>query len=105
MHITNDWMPLARFSHDSHKNMRCEGCHQASDSTAAADVLMPDIGGCRSCHGGEDSVGRLQSTCVTCHEFHLDSEGPMGELIPVEQLESEQAAIARQVKSEAEQQP
>lgn len=88
--ITQDWYPLARFSHERHKNMQCDGCHDAESSADATDILMPDIGTCRACHGGERSEGVLQSNCVSCHEFHLESQGPMGELVAIEDLEEEE---------------
>lgn len=81
VHLNTAWMPMSVFSHSKHKNMQCEGCHEADASFEATDVLMPDIGSCRSCHGGEDARNLLQSTCIACHEFHLDSQKPMGELI------------------------
>ena len=81
--LTDDWFPMAEFSHNSHKNMRCGGCHEAEDSPVATDVLMPRIGSCQSCHGGEDASDRLQSTCITCHKFHLDDGVPMSELVAV----------------------
>lgn len=87
--MTQDWYPLATFSHERHKNMKCDGCHDAEFSADATDILMPDIGTCRACHGGEDSEGLLQSTCISCHEFHLESQGPMGELVKIDELEEE----------------
>ena len=84
------WMPLSVFSHSSHKNMQCEGCHEAEFSADAGDILMPDIGSCRSCHGGEDANNLLQSTCITCHEFHLDDQHPMGEPLKSAQMDSAQ---------------
>ncbi len=79
--LTEDWMPMAEFSHNSHRNMQCLGCHEADISAEAADVLMPDIGSCRTCHGGENADDRLQSSCTACHKFHLEDQGPMGALI------------------------
>ena len=75
--LTDDWMPLAEFSHDSHVSMDCGGCHETETSADAADVLMPDIKNCQECHGGEHSGDLLQSTCITCHKFHLDNQEPM----------------------------
>ncbi|MBL6692259.1 MAG: FHA domain-containing protein [Pseudomonadales bacterium] len=83
--LTPDWMPLAEFSHDSHINMSCEGCHEAAWSDWAGDVLMPDIESCRTCHGGEHAEGKLQSSCISCHEFHLDTQGPMGVLLAIDE--------------------
>ena len=76
---------MAEFSHDSHMNMSCVGCHDANTSTEAADVLMPDIGTCRACHGGEHAEERLQSTCISCHKFHIDDQGPMGALLLIDE--------------------
>ena len=84
--LTDDWYPMAEFSHERHKNMQCAGCHEANYSEAATDVLMPDIGSCRSCHGGEHAADRLQSTCVSCHKFHLDDGKPMGALIAIDDM-------------------
>ncbi|MCB1647551.1 MAG: hypothetical protein KDI36_18960, partial [Pseudomonadales bacterium] len=94
VHLTSDWYPMAVFSHDSHKNMQCEGCHEASVSASAEDILMTDIGTCRQCHGGEHSERLLQSNCITCHEFHLDSQNPMGELVEIRDLERQESAAA-----------
>lgn len=77
--LSNNWFPLANFSHLRHRNMQCEGCHEASGtSTSSNDVLMPQIESCRRCHGGENSANHLQSTCITCHLFHLEGGNPMG---------------------------
>ena len=81
--LSENWMPLSIFRHESHKNMQCDGCHDAESSTDATDVLMPDLVSCRNCHGGEDSAGLLQSTCVTCHDFHMAEQGPMGALMEI----------------------
>jgi hypothetical protein len=78
--IAETWFPKSEFSHLGHKNMQCEGCHQARDSADAADILMPDIGSCRQCHGGEDAEGLLASNCITCHKFHLEDQPPMAGL-------------------------
>ncbi|MFT4677768.1 MAG: hypothetical protein ACJAX5_003028 [Patiriisocius sp.] len=83
--LNTNWMPLSAFSHSSHKNMSCESCHDAEMSYEASDILMPDIDSCRSCHGGEDAKNLLQSTCIACHEFHLDNQKPMGAPVEIEQ--------------------
>ena len=89
VYLSGNWMPYAEFSHNSHKNMQCDGCHEAAYSVESGEVLMPDIGSCRACHGGETADNLLQSSCITCHKFHLESQGPMGELIEIDQLEAE----------------
>jgi predicted CXXCH cytochrome family protein len=75
--INARWMPKASFSHAAHSTevTPCVSCHAASQSTMAQDVLLPEIGVCRDCHGGDRSAKATQvpSTCVTCHEFHLEA--------------------------------
>ena len=91
--LNEDWMPLAEFSHGSHENMQCSGCHDAVNSTESSDVLMPDITSCRDCHGGEDSTNLLQSNCVTCHAFHLEDQRSMGALIETANRDSIQKLL------------
>ncbi len=82
--LTDDWMPMAEFSHDSHVSMECSGCHEAASSAVASDILMPDIDNCQACHGGEHSENLLQSTCISCHKYHLDNQAPMSSHSPVQ---------------------
>ncbi len=85
--LTGDWFPMADFSHRSHKNMQCDSCHEAEGSGEATDVLMPDIASCQVCHGGEDASDRLQSTCITCHKFHLENQQPMISRIDIDGMD------------------
>jgi predicted CXXCH cytochrome family protein len=79
--LTTHWMPGARFDHGSHTTTLsgCDTCHDAVDSNAAADVLMPVIETCRDCHGSGDPHrnpgDRVQSGCTLCHGFHDDRNG------------------------------
>lgn len=78
--INRDWMPKADFNHGPHFAMDCNGCHAASTSTKAEDVLMPQIETCRGCHLGEAAgAASASSECLSCHEFHIESYGPMSE--------------------------
>jgi predicted CXXCH cytochrome family protein len=77
VHLSDSWYPKSVFSHVGHKNMQCESCHEATTSAVATDILMPSIGDCRQCHGGENAKGLLASNCITCHAFHLDNQAPM----------------------------
>lgn len=83
--LTSDWFPMAVFSHEAHQNMGCDGCHESSGSGSAEDIMMPDIGSCRACHGGENSEGRLRSTCIDCHDFHLADQKPMGVMLMIDE--------------------
>jgi hypothetical protein len=71
--IPASWMPGARFSHLDHEGIACAGCHAgAAASERTADVLMPGIAACRSCHG-EDRAAPGASrllTCGECHDYH-----------------------------------
>ncbi len=78
--LTRQWMTKARFDHSQHRMSDCGDCHVAAESEHAADVLMPDIDDCRSCHTGTaGGAGQLASTCIDCHGFHLERHGPMRE--------------------------
>ena len=75
--IIRKWMPKANFTHEKHKTMDCLFCHAAPGSTTSADILLPDLGICRECHGGVRERNKLQTTCVDCHGFHVASEFSM----------------------------
>ncbi len=77
--LTQEFFPHANFSHAAHATgvSSCDDCHNASNSDAATDVLIPDIGVCRDCHGSGDSRrnanSQVPSTCVMCHGFHSEA--------------------------------
>jgi predicted CXXCH cytochrome family protein len=70
--ITQHWLPKGRFPHVQHKPYDCKECHNTAASTSSADISIPDIKNCQSCHAGNlttrDSV---RGTCETCHGFHV----------------------------------
>lgn len=69
--IVGDWMPAAVFHHARHKTTACGECHAAGESDDSADVLMPEIGTCRACHGDSGSRRHEVATaCVDCHRYH-----------------------------------
>jgi hypothetical protein len=74
--LTQTFMPKASFDHAAHAagEATCVTCHAARDSRLASDVLMPQIKGCRDCHGGETGTEagrtRIASPCASCHVFH-----------------------------------
>jgi hypothetical protein len=67
----------AKFDHKSHVAVDCGECHAAKESKEASDVLLPGIGKCLSCHGGEQASAKVPSTCITCHDFHNPAFPPM----------------------------
>jgi hypothetical protein len=73
--ISGDWMPYALFSHEPHRVVGCTVCHGGvPDSGTAADVLLPDVETCRSCHGGREGIdgrgGGATTACIRCHAYH-----------------------------------
>jgi len=80
--LTEAFFARANFSHGAHETEvnSCDGCHQASQSEAASDVLIPGIESCRDCHGSgysnRNNSEQIPSTCVMCHSFHFEGRGP-----------------------------
>lgn len=79
--LTTSFLPQARFSHAAHgtEASRCDTCHDADQSSSAADLLIPGIDTCRNCHGSgiarRNTAAQTPSTCVLCHDFHIDPKG------------------------------
>ena len=66
------WLPHADFGHNSHRMLSCVACHsRAPDSHETADILLPGIASCRTCHQG---LGPQQDAadgrCSECHTYH-----------------------------------
>jgi len=79
------WLPNGRFQHLDHPN-DCRLCHgAAAASTVAADVLLPSITVCRTCHGGSGGAAQVKAgtapaaptNCLSCHRYHPDSPNPV----------------------------
>lgn len=77
VHLTEQWFPKSVFNHDRHSDVDCATCHATLTSEEAADVLLPTVETCQTCHGGETATNRVPSTCITCHQFHLENQSPM----------------------------
>lgn len=77
--LPNHWLTKARFDHRGHETIACTQCHQAKTSTKATDVLIPPRDTCRGCHGGENTIDKVRSTCVMCHGFHHEGNPAMAE--------------------------
>jgi cytochrome c2 len=69
--VARTWFPKARFDHGRHATVPCEDCHKAADSEKSDDVLVKGIASCRECHGEPGAGERVQSTCISCHGFHV----------------------------------
>jgi hypothetical protein len=79
------WLLRAEFSHRAHRALDCESCHTGSrDSRSTADILIPKLSSCTSCHG--DS-GTPIDNCSQCHLYHNRSRekqirSPLKRLFP-----------------------
>ncbi|MEM7210535.1 MAG: cytochrome c3 family protein [Pseudomonadota bacterium] len=71
------WLMAGRFEHVPHEAMDCTGCHAATGSSEASDVLMPGIAVCQDCHRGEAEAASARSACVSCHNLHVTGKEPM----------------------------
>lgn len=83
MMLTRFLVP-ARFDHAKHAPVDCAACHDAQQSLSSADILVPGIERCITCHGGETAINKAQTTCISCHVFHRQELGPMRQIIAVE---------------------
>lgn len=70
--ITPRWLPHARFDHFPHRAVDCGSCHlRAINSRETADVLIPGIASCRSCHrDAGPSHDAAEGRCFECHQYH-----------------------------------
>jgi hypothetical protein len=81
--LSTRFLPAARFDHRRHAAVACEACHAARQSQSSADVLIPGIDRCTTCHGAESAAFQAQSTCTSCHVFHRPERGPMRRTVAV----------------------
>ena len=51
---------------------KCADCHRAQTSDKTADVLIPDLAKCGTCHGKTTAQipAADDADCTTCHSFH-----------------------------------
>lgn len=74
--IVSRYMHHGWFDHAAHKQEKCTSCHAAQTSTTSADLLLPAIKDCRTCHLGEDATkAKVPSACAMCHGYHLSGQG------------------------------
>ncbi|MCB2072714.1 MAG: cytochrome c3 family protein [Novosphingobium sp.] len=74
-HMEQGW-----FDHKAHSQEECSSCHAAAGSTTSADLLLPGIKQCRTCHlGPEASEAKVPSGCAMCHSYHPEPFGKLAE--------------------------
>lgn len=65
--MTERWLMHGEFNHRKHATMACADCHNALESKATADIIIPPKNSCANCHS---VYGGVADSCVTCHNFH-----------------------------------
>lgn len=77
--LPSRYMADGWFNHKAHAQEKCSSCHAAEKSTTSADVLLPKIAECRTCHLGEDDhKAKVPSGCAMCHAYHPTPGAPRG---------------------------
>lgn len=61
------WMARSTFDHAPHLMVQCASCHDAATSRDTADVLMPGVQTCATCHAPGKGTS---SGCIQCHGYH-----------------------------------
>ena len=65
------------FDHRPHATQSCGDCHAAAQrSNDSAELLLPDLASCRTCHGGEHTSKPVASSCAMFHDYHMDQGAP-----------------------------
>lgn len=73
--VSGIWYTKAMFNHAKHQTNACVDCHEgAPKSEASNDLLIPGIENCRECHAGAYARGKVASTCIACHGYHVSSQ-------------------------------
>ncbi len=68
--VSGVWYKGANFTHAKHATAKCDDCHRARESKESADLLIPGIEKCRSCHAGAYAKDKVATTCIACHAYH-----------------------------------
>jgi hypothetical protein len=75
--LVSRYMQQGWFDHNAHKQEKCTSCHMAEKSSSSADLLLPGIKSCRTCHLGEDAANaEVPSGCAMCHSYHPPFAAP-----------------------------
>jgi hypothetical protein len=70
--VTVRWLRHGLFDHTAHRMVACDSCHSAAkNSQDTADVLIPGIATCQSCHKGQpQQADAAENRCFECHQYH-----------------------------------
>ncbi len=76
VNLRDHFLINGRFDHEPHKQEKCATCHKAHSSSTSADLLLPPLETCRTCHMGEsDTKADVPSGCAMCHAYHPKGKG------------------------------
>lgn len=66
------WLQHADFDHNAHRLLTCVACHNRTpDSKDTADILLPGIASCQSCHQDRGPQhDAAAGNCSECHSYH-----------------------------------
>lgn len=106
--LTQRYMPRGAFDHSVPEHggpgpsraggYECVDCHKATVSERSADVLIPDVAKCASCHGKTEAQTKAadDADCTTCHSFHAPGKAtPPAGHPPLETLKWTQTVARR----------
>ena len=65
--VPQRWLKRGSFHHISHQMVACQTCHNVRQSRQTADVLLPSVRTCASCHNPKSAPGE---SCILCHDYH-----------------------------------
>jgi hypothetical protein len=65
--VPQRWLAQGSFHHLSHQSVACSSCHNVAESHQTADVLLPSVRTCASCHNPKTAPGE---SCILCHDYH-----------------------------------
>ncbi|MDZ4376300.1 MAG: cytochrome c3 family protein [Phenylobacterium sp.] len=84
--LTQRYLPRGGFDHSVPEHggpgqskaggFECADCHKAQTSGKSADVLIPDLKSCTTCHGKTTTqiAAADDADCTTCHSFHAPGQ-------------------------------
>jgi hypothetical protein len=79
------WFKHAKFNHETHRVLKCDGCHNmAASSSKTEDVLLPGIQNCQTCH----LPGGARSGCNECHVYHEKSHPKIEGVLLLDELKT-----------------
>lgn len=77
VNLATRYMKKGWFDHAAHSSEKCESCHAVEKSASSADVNLPNLANCQTCHGSQDAKKEVPSACAMCHDYHRTEFAPL----------------------------